>query len=60
MVHKPQGKYVVTSKWLFKIRHGAYGSIKKYKARFLARVFSQKEGIDYNDIFTPVAQYITI
>lgn len=45
VVPKPQDKSIVTSKWLFKIKHGTYGSIEKYKARFVARGFSQKEGI---------------
>ena len=38
---------VVSSRWIFKIKHVADGSIEKYKARFVARGFSQKEGIDY-------------
>lgn len=36
------------------------GSIDKYKARFLARVFSQKEGINYGKTFAPTARYNTI
>lgn len=31
-----KGKFVATSKWLFKIKHGVYGGIEKYKARFMA------------------------
>ena len=40
VVPRPEGKLVVTSKWLYKIKHVAYGSIDKYKARFVAREFS--------------------
>jgi hypothetical protein len=36
----PKGKDVVSSKWLFKIKHAFDGSIEKYKARFVARGFS--------------------
>ena len=36
MVSRPKGKYVMTSKWIYKIKHTIYGSIKKYKARFIA------------------------
>jgi hypothetical protein len=60
VVPRPEGKSVVTSKWLFKIKHAADGSIEKYKARFVARGFSQKEGIDYDETFAPVARYTSI
>jgi len=46
IVPRPAKKSVVTSKWIHKIKHAADGSIDKYKARFVARGFSQKEGID--------------
>ena len=36
----PEGKFVVTSKWIYKIKHVADGSIEKYKARFVACGFS--------------------
>jgi hypothetical protein len=51
---------VVSSKWLYKIKHAADGSIEKYKARFVARSFSQKESIDYEETFAPVARYTSI
>jgi len=48
---------MVTSKWIFKIKHAADGIIDKYKARFVARGFSQLEGIDYEQIFDPTTRY---
>ena len=42
VVPRPKGKSVVTLKWLYKIKHGADGSIEKYKARCVALGFSQK------------------
>jgi hypothetical protein len=50
----------VTSKWIYKIKHAADGSVKKYKERFVARGFSQVEGIDYEETFALVAQYTSI
>jgi hypothetical protein len=60
IVPRPKGKSVVTSKWISKIKHVANGSIKKYKARFVARGFSQKEGVDYEETFSIVARYTSI
>ena len=40
LVSKPEGKSAVTSKWIYKIKHAADGSIEKYKAIFMARGFS--------------------
>ena len=51
---------MVSSKWIYKIEHVVDGSIGKYKARFVARGFFQKEGIDYEDTFAPVARYTSI
>ena len=55
VVPRPQDKSVVTSKRLYKIKHGANGSAEKFKARFVARGFSQKEGVESDVIFAPVA-----
>ena len=60
VVPKPTEKSVVTSRWLYKIKHAADGSIEKYEARFVARGFTQKEGIDYDETFVLVARYTTI
>jgi hypothetical protein len=60
IVPRPKNKDVVSSKWLYKIKHVVDGSIEKHKARFVARGFSQKEGIDYEETFAPVARYTSI
>ena len=45
IILRPEGKSVVTSKWIYKIKHGTNESIEKNKDRFVAREFSQVEGI---------------
>jgi hypothetical protein len=60
IVPRLNSKDVVSSRWLFKIKRVVHGSIEKYKARFLVRGFSQKEGIDYEETFAHVARYTSI
>jgi len=54
------GKSVVTSKWIYNIKHAIDGIIEKYKARFVAQGFSHKEGVDYDETFALVAWYTSI
>jgi hypothetical protein len=60
IVPRPKENSVVTSKRVYKIKHPADGSMDKYKARFVARGFSQKEGEDYDETFDLVARYTSI
>ena len=60
VVPRPKGKSIVTSKWIYKIKHAVDGSIEKYKTRFVAQGFTQKEGLDYEETFAPIARYNSI
>ena len=60
VVPTTERKSIVTSKWIYKIKHVADGSIEKQKARFVARVFSQNEGIDYDYTFAPMDRHTSI
>jgi hypothetical protein len=60
MVPRPKGKPVIGSRWIYTIKHTVDGSVEKFKARFVAKRFSQKEGIDYDKTFAPVARYTSI
>jgi hypothetical protein len=50
----------VTSKCIYKMKHVVDGSVEKYKEIFVARVFSQVEGIHYEEKFSPLNQYTSI
>jgi hypothetical protein len=60
IVLRPEGKSVVTSKWIYKIKHAADGSVNNYKAIFVARVFSQVDEIYYEETFAHVSRYTSI
>jgi hypothetical protein len=50
----------ISSKWVFKIKRRADGSIDKYKARLCVRGFTQKNGIDYNETLSSVLKQTSL
>lgn len=59
-VQKPVGAKIITSKWVFSIKTDNDGQPARYKARLVARGFEQKQGIDYEETYAPVAKLSTI
>ena len=60
LVDLPAGKTAIGSKWVFKTKMNADGSINKHKARLVAQGFAQQHGIDYEETFAPVVKYVSL
>nr|KYP38947.1 Retrovirus-related Pol polyprotein from transposon TNT 1-94 [Cajanus cajan] len=60
LVPLPPHRKAIGSKWIFKLKYKPYGTISKHKARLVARGFSQQEGLDYTEMFSPVIKPVNI
>ena len=60
LVSPPENKNIVGSRWVFKVKHAADGTVERFKARLVAQEYSQSQGVDYQEIFSPVVRYSSI
>ncbi len=60
LVPPPEGSNIVGSKWVLKVKRDANGNVDRHKARLVAQGYSQTQGIDYEEVFSPVTRYSSI
>ena len=60
LVDRPKDRKVIKSRWVFAVKRKPDGSLIKFKARQVAKGFSQVAGVDYTEVFAPVARAASI
>lgn len=60
LVELPPGREAIDTKWVYRIKRDEAGRITRYKARLVARGFTQKPGVDFDETFAPVARIESI
>jgi hypothetical protein len=56
----PAGQKAIGLKWVFKLKRNADGEVVKHKARLVAKGYVQKQGVDYEEVFAPIARVDTV
>jgi hypothetical protein len=60
LVDLPEGRAVVKFMWIYKIKSGLDGDVARYKARFVAKGYIPRAGLDYTETLSPVIQMASL
>ena len=56
----PAGHRAIGLKWVFKVKKDPAGNVTKYKARLVAKGYAQRQGVNFDEVFAPVARMETM
>ncbi|KAH9734072.1 Integrase catalytic domain-containing protein [Citrus sinensis] len=60
LVPLPRERKAIGNKWVYKIKRDGNDQVERYRARLVVKRYAQKEGIDFNEIFSPVVRLTTV
>ena len=60
LVELPVDRKAIGCKWVFKVKYGEQGEVERFRGRLVAKGYSQKYGIDYDEMFSPVVRFNSI
>ena len=56
----PEGANLISTKWVFTLKFNADGTLERFKARLVARGFTQQYGVDYTETFAPTVRMASL
>ncbi|XP_014273595.1 uncharacterized protein [Halyomorpha halys] len=60
LVELPEGKKVIANRWVLKVKRKPNGEVERYKVRLVAKGYAQKQRVDFEHTFSPVARFETV
>ena len=60
LTNLPFGHKPISLKWVFKLKKNSEGNVIKHKARLVAKGYVQRQGVDFEEVFEPVARLDTV
>jgi hypothetical protein len=56
LIELPTGRRAIGLKWVFKVKKNQLGEVIRHKVRLVVKGYAQQQGIDYEEVFAPVAR----